>query len=51
MDLSDVQMVLRAALHIIELDEKQIHAADYNADEKITLFDAQMLLRKVLMII
>ncbi|MCI8371743.1 MAG: hypothetical protein HFI75_04990 [Lachnospiraceae bacterium] len=50
-DLSDVQMVLRAALHIIELDEKQIHAADYNADEKITLFDAQMLLRKVLMII
>lgn len=51
-NLADVQWTLKAALHIINLeDDQQKQAADVDGDDRITLMDAQILLRYVLKII
>ena len=50
-DLSDAQMVLKAALKIMVLDESGRKKADINRDGKVTLADAQLVLKMALKII
>lgn len=49
--LEDAQLVLKVALKISVLDDKQKVAADVKKDEKITLEDAQLILKAALKII
>lgn len=49
-ELNDAQIVLKAALKIIELSEEQIRSGDMNADKKITLEDDQSILKIALKI-
>lgn len=49
-ELADAQLVLKAALKIMSLDEQQTARADYDEDGNVTLADAQGVLRKALKI-
>lgn len=50
-DLTDAQLVLKAALKIISLNEEQRLLADVTMDGKVDLADAQIVLKKALKII
>lgn len=50
-ELLDAQLALKAALHIIDLDDKAKKAADVIKDEHVTLVDAQRILKCALNII
>ena len=49
--LKDAQLVLKAALRIVALDDAQKVAADVDGDNDISLKDAQLLLKRALRII
>lgn len=46
--LKDAQLALRAALHLMQLDETQSKAADVDGNAGVSLKDAQLILRKAL---
>lgn len=49
--LKDAQRVLRGALHLITLSDREREAADVNQDDNVNLQDAQLILRAALHLI